>query len=155
MLSYKAEAFKHFNKNVGSMVLSVTRNQTNKPAREEKRSWGLQVAANGSERQRQGWFWQGDIRGGEGQRPNGCTSKTYCFILLHLVCHQIPSLKLPANLQYIRSCNAEEGNRYASYFFHFHNTLRIERQFSAIPSRHGFLAFCFPCISKIAIEIII
>ena len=55
--------------------------QANKPAREEKRSWDLHVVASGWERQRQGRFWQGDIRGGEGQRPNGCTSKTYCFIL--------------------------------------------------------------------------
>ena len=86
--------------------------------------------------------------------PDFCISCS-SFIFLHLVCHQMPSPKLLANLQYIRSCNAEEGNRYASYFFHFHNTLRIERQFSAIPSRHGFLAFYFPCISKITIEIII
>ena len=65
MLSYKAEAFKHFNKNVGSMVLSVTRNQTNKPAREEKRSWDLHVVASGWERKRQGRLWQGDIGWGK------------------------------------------------------------------------------------------
>jgi hypothetical protein len=53
------------------MVLSVTRNQTNKPAREEKRSWDLQVAAGGWEKQRQGWS--------EGRQPDGCTSKTVTF----------------------------------------------------------------------------
>ena len=32
MLYCKAEAFNHFNRHVGSMVLSVMRNQTNTPA---------------------------------------------------------------------------------------------------------------------------